>query len=958
MATLTGTTIQSTYDSLLKVTDNDAITATLKRITDGLGNNTPLYLSSSAVEIASGLNVIGSLTASNVSGSNTGDETKTSIETKLGAASASNSGYLTSSDWSTFNNKIAGVGTLNRVAKFSSTGSIADSNITDTGSIVTISGNANIAGSGGLGIAQTSLTGYNIRVSRQMTGATTAHSIAVDGFVDSTVTTQANGFFANIPVTGAFTLPSLAYFRASGSVTTGGATITTQFGFTAGGGLVNATNNYAFHSSLAAGTGRWNLYMEGTADNHLAGSLGIGSTALTGYNLRMQKSITGSTTGVGIAVESTIQSDVTNTVRVFSSNTSTQAASFTLTNLFHYAATSSALGAGSVVTNQYGFSAGSGLTTAANNFGYLGSLPLSGGANWNLFMSGSAPNHLAGSLGIGSTSLTGYNVRMQKTITGAATAWGMAIESAIQSDVTGTARVFSSNPTTQATAFTLTNLYHYAASSQTLGAGSTVTTQAGFFAGSGLTTGTNNYGFQGDIPAGTNRWNLFMSGTAGNYLAGDLAIGTTTLTSIGGHSGILTLFGSNATALVLSDAVGRKDIRLNDGNLDITNSAGTSHLYVANAGGVGIGSTALTGYNLALGKTITGAGTSIAVYQNGTVQSDVTSSAFGFRNDLLTQAATFTLPVYTHYQAQQGAIGAGTTLTTQIGFSAGTLTTGSNVFGFRGQVASGTGRWNLYMDGTANNYLAGNLAIGTTSFTGKTLSVNKSLTGAVFSTGIASEGAVQSDVTTGATGVYSGIGTQATTFTLTALNHFYAQQGTFGAGSTVTTQHGFRVDSNLTGGATNYGFRGSIPAGANRWNLFMDGTARNYLAGTTSIGSTTDNGTGALLQVAGGITYTNIFNRRANNYTLVLTDQNDIVEMNIDVTANTVTVPTNASVAFPIGTEVMIMRYGSGVTEIVPASGVTIRSKASYRKIADQYTGATLVKVGTDEWYLVGNLTA
>ena len=105
MASLTGQTIQSTYDALLKISGNDALTSSLQRITDGLGNFTPLYLSTTAVEISSGLNVIGSITGSNLSGTNTGDETTSSIKTKLGAASSSQDGYLTSTDWSTFNAK-------------------------------------------------------------------------------------------------------------------------------------------------------------------------------------------------------------------------------------------------------------------------------------------------------------------------------------------------------------------------------------------------------------------------------------------------------------------------------------------------------------------------------------------------------------------------------------------------------------------------------------------------------------------------------------------------------------------------------------------------------------------------------------------------------------------------------------------------------------------------------------
>ena len=51
MATLTNTLIKNTYDALLKATDNDAIGSTAKRITDGLGNNTPLYISTTQVGI-------------------------------------------------------------------------------------------------------------------------------------------------------------------------------------------------------------------------------------------------------------------------------------------------------------------------------------------------------------------------------------------------------------------------------------------------------------------------------------------------------------------------------------------------------------------------------------------------------------------------------------------------------------------------------------------------------------------------------------------------------------------------------------------------------------------------------------------------------------------------------------------------------------------------------------------
>ena len=64
---------------------------------------------------AHNLNVGGTFTANNLSGTNTGDETKATIKTKLGTSSTSTDGYLTSTDWNTFKNGTLwtqGTGTL------------------------------------------------------------------------------------------------------------------------------------------------------------------------------------------------------------------------------------------------------------------------------------------------------------------------------------------------------------------------------------------------------------------------------------------------------------------------------------------------------------------------------------------------------------------------------------------------------------------------------------------------------------------------------------------------------------------------------------------------------------------------------------------------------------------------------------------------------------------------------
>lgn len=99
-----------------------------------------------------------------------------------------------------------------------------------------------------------------------------------------------------------------------------------------------------------------------------------------------------------------------------------------------------------------------------------------------------------------------------------------------------------------------------------------------------------------------------------------------------------------------------------------------------------------------------------------------------------------------------------------------------------------------------------------------------------------------------------------------------------------------------------------------------------------------------------------VTNRKTASYTLALTDINDLVEMNV-ATANNLTVPLNSSIAFPIGTKIDISQYGAGQTTVVATGGVTIRSAGGALKLAAQYSGGSLVKIGTDEWYLFGDIT-
>ena len=96
-------------------------------------------------------------------------------------------------------------------------------------------------------------------------------------------------------------------------------------------------------------------------------------------------------------------------------------------------------------------------------------------------------------------------------------------------------------------------------------------------------------------------------------------------------------------------------------------------------------------------------------------------------------------------------------------------------------------------------------------------------------------------------------------------------------------------------------------------------------------------------------------NRQTASYTLVLSDADKLVEMNVG-SANNLTIPLNSSVAFSTGTQILLAQYGAGQTTIVATSGVTVRSNGGKLKLNAQYSGATLIKIATDEWYLFGDI--
>lgn len=99
-----------------------------------------------------------------------------------------------------------------------------------------------------------------------------------------------------------------------------------------------------------------------------------------------------------------------------------------------------------------------------------------------------------------------------------------------------------------------------------------------------------------------------------------------------------------------------------------------------------------------------------------------------------------------------------------------------------------------------------------------------------------------------------------------------------------------------------------------------------------------------------------IFDKKAVSYVLGLGAAYKLIEMEVS-SANTLTIPTNASVPFPLGTQILVSQLGTGQTTITPSVGVTLRSSGGKTKTSAQYSMCTLIKRGTNEWYLSGDIT-
>lgn len=140
------------------------------------------------------------------------------------------------------------------------------------------------------------------------------------------------------------------------------------------------------------------------------------------------------------------------------------------------------------------------------------------------------------------------------------------------------------------------------------------------------------------------------------------------------------------------------------------------------------------------------------------------------------------------------------------------------------------------------------------------------------------------------------------------------------------------------------------------------GTANDTYAaltvGTNGFTILADSSTATGLAYSAGIPV--VINAQTATYTVVLSDAYKLVTMSVG-SANNFQIPTNASVAYPVGTVINVIQIGAGQTTIqaVTSGTTTINSTgatATAPKLRAQYSAASCIKVATDTWYVVGDI--
>jgi hypothetical protein len=132
---------------------------------------------------------------------------------------------------------------------------------------------------------------------------------------------------------------------------------------------------------------------------------------------------------------------------------------------------------------------------------------------------------ITGSVGQGLAPTAEYGYRMSFLGATAAIQYGFFIDAFSDSAGTSATIAIRARARTSAAVYTSSSAIGLAVEGPAAGAGSTITSAFGIQV-QDQTVGTNNYGIQTQVTSGTNKYNIYASGSAQNYFAGTVGIGT------------------------------------------------------------------------------------------------------------------------------------------------------------------------------------------------------------------------------------------------------------------------------------------------------------------------------------------------------------------------------------------------------------------------------------------------
>lgn len=798
-----------------------------------------------------------------------------------------------------------GGGSTNFIPRFASAFGLINSAISDDGSLVLIDRNTRINGRVGLG--ENVVIGTNIQSSMPLTGSDVVASFRNSGITQNDVTTSSSGFLNDSATAANTTITTLIGFHSRQGTIGAGSSITNQYAFYADASLTGAGRNLGFFGLIPNGPLNFNAYMAGTAPNYFAGNTLIGNVINDGANILQVTGNQRITGRLGIGLNPSFGIDLSgsgvdgilNTLRTsvngvgaasaaaFGSDART-AADGLLVNFNMQNSSLANVAYGRILTTILS-------PTASAHSSRVTIQPTSAGAFANgisIWNDGALTVNQLTNNGIDRLQVNGSGL-FQTTLR-----VGAGIVTTIPD---GAGDTFTPNIFSTTTSGVSAIAVHVNDGTNNRRAGLFVDNTNNVW-GLSATQSASSIPFVIRLNA-AERLRMNVDGNMGlavipsawdaSYRA--LQIGSSgALWSSTGSTGDVYLssnvfFNPGGTLNYINSNFASDYYQLNGAHIWRSAISGTaggtlsfSTLMTLNASGsLGIGSTSLSQFGLRNSKNLTGNTTYYSYYADGRAQSDVTNSAIGYFSIIGTAAASFSLGELTHFKADQGVFGAGSSVNSQFGFRVDNSVIGAiNNYGFFSGIAAGANRWGFYNSGTANNYFNGRTLFGTTvdngvdrlqvsgsSFFGgnvrttggvyigsstldatvTSLTVDRDITGSTVFQTIRTRGEVKSDVTSSVVGFATSISTQTASFNLADLTHYRASQGAIGLGSSVTTQSGFLANSNLIGATNNYGFWGIIPSGVGRYNLFMQGTAANYLEGTTLIGTLADDGVSKLI---------------------------------------------------------------------------------------------------------------